>query len=115
VSPRPGWYADPDAPGQVRYWDGSAWTAHRALEPPSAPALVVSDQRTSSVGVVVAWLLTLVTAGYFLPWAITETRGKSNSVAIGLINLLLGWTIIGWVVALIMACGPHRRTVVRGW
>lgn len=23
-----GWYADPAVPGQLRYWDGSAWTGH---------------------------------------------------------------------------------------
>ena len=111
---RPGWYADPEAPGRVRYWDGAAWTDHQAPAPP-APPVLVSDQRTSGTGVVVSWVLTVLTAGYFLPWAIAETRGKSNSGSVGLVNFLLGWTIIGWVVALIMACGPHRQTVVRGY
>lgn len=26
--PEPGWYADPTRPGQVRWWDGSAWSDH---------------------------------------------------------------------------------------
>jgi uncharacterized RDD family membrane protein YckC len=34
--PPAGWYDDPDATGQLRWWDGSAWTERRA-EMPHAP------------------------------------------------------------------------------
>jgi hypothetical protein len=27
--PPAGWYADPEAPGHQRYWDGVRWTEHR--------------------------------------------------------------------------------------
>lgn len=74
--------------------------------------VVVTDQQTSSAGVVVSWVFTVLTLGYFLPWAIAETRGRSNSLAIGLLNFLLGWTLIGWIVALVMACGSHQRAVI---
>jgi len=34
-----GWYADPHAPGQLRWYDGAAWTAHTApTAPPNAYA-----------------------------------------------------------------------------
>jgi hypothetical protein len=39
---------------------------------------------------------------YFLPSIIGWN--KRNSTAIVVLNLLLGWTIIGWIVALVWAC-----------
>lgn len=35
----PGWYPDPWIPGGLRYWDGSVWTGHVALQvaPPKPP------------------------------------------------------------------------------
>lgn len=43
----------------------------------------------------------LLIALHFLPWIIALMRNHHNTVAIFLVNLLLGWTLIGWVVALI--------------
>jgi 4-hydroxybenzoate polyprenyltransferase len=48
-----------------------------------------------------AWLLAVLTAGYLVPWAIAVQREKSDVGAVFVINLLLGWTIIGWVWALV--------------
>jgi hypothetical protein len=31
----PGWYADPSAPGQIRWFDGRHWTAWRGTGPPT--------------------------------------------------------------------------------
>lgn len=55
------------------------------------------------VHLVIAWVCAILTLGYFLPWAISASRQKTNALAIGLLNLLLGWTIIGWIVALVMS------------
>ncbi|WP_110642444.1 superinfection immunity protein [Salinicola sp. CPA57] len=38
---------------------------------------------------------------YLLPTIIAAARHKRNVVAIGALNILLGWTLIGWVVALV--------------
>lgn len=73
-----------------------------------AGSVMVTDQRNFGGGTVaVAWVLAVLSAGYMLPWAIGITRGRSNSGAIGLLNLLLGWSFIGWVASLVMACQAH--------
>ena len=38
---------------------------------------------------------------YFLPFALAKYRKHRQSDAILLVNLLLGWTGLGWIVALI--------------
>lgn len=43
----------------------------------------------------------VLAAVYFLPTIIG--RKKRNSHAIGVLNLFLGWTVIGWIIALIWA------------
>ncbi len=40
---------------------------------------------------------------YFLPTIIASRRGLHERTAIALLNLFLGWTLIGWVIALIWA------------
>ena len=37
-TPLAGWYADPTVASQLRYWDGTTWTAHTAPATVSAPA-----------------------------------------------------------------------------
>ncbi|GAA2583508.1 DUF2510 domain-containing protein [Streptomyces lienomycini] len=34
MTPPPGWYPDPSAPHQERWWDGTAWTQHRRATAP---------------------------------------------------------------------------------
>jgi len=46
---------------------------------------------------------------YFLPTIIG--RNKSDAGLIFVVNLFLGWTVVGWVVALIWACAADTRPV----
>lgn len=46
-------------------------------------------------------LVVLIFAIYFLPTLIAFLRRHKNSLAIFLLNLLLGWTVLGWVVSLV--------------
>jgi len=49
---------------------------------------------------------------YPLPSLIAYLRGHRNFAGITCLNLLLGWTFIGWVVSLVWALtdGGPRRT-----
>lgn len=78
---------------------------HGATFPAVHMAAAHSPTRQASGALVaVAWVLTIITLLYLLPWAVAVTRAKSNHGAIALLNVLLGWTFIGWVAALVMAC-----------
>lgn len=80
------------------------------LVPYTAQPVILTDQEQPSTAVVViAWVLTVFTGLYLLPWAIAATRGKSDQAIILLINVLLGWTVIGWIAALIMSVLSHRQ------
>ncbi len=48
---------------------------------------------------------------YFLPTVIALARGHHNGFAIFLTNLLLGWTLIGWVIALIWSVTASERRI----
>ncbi|MEX5587074.1 superinfection immunity protein [Pseudomonas urmiensis] len=57
---------------------------------------------------------TAVTAAlfYFPPTIVAWIRQHPNRVSIFLLNLLLGWTVIGWFVALIWSASAIRRNRV---
>jgi len=40
---------------------------------------------------------------YFLPTIIARTRKRRNVTAIAALNFFLGWTVLGWVIALVWA------------
>lgn len=48
-------------------------------------------------------LLLIGAVAYLLPALIASQRKHANSTPICLVNILFGWTLLGWVVALIWA------------
>lgn len=55
---------------------------------------------------------------YFLPAIIAAVRHTHNAAGILLLNLFLGWTLIGWIVALVMALSSTPYSAYyyrRGW
>jgi len=57
-------------------------------------------------------VVVLLLAVYFAPTAIAVSRSHPHSASIFVINLFLGWSLIGWVVALAMSVSgfQQRRT-----
>jgi hypothetical protein len=50
---------------------------------------------------------------YFLPSIIALARSKRDILGIVLLNFFLGWTMIGWVVALVWALKTDYIVVAR--
>ena len=46
---------------------------------------------------------------YFLPSIIAVVRHHRNTMAIVLLNLFFGWTMLGWVIAMMMATWQSER------
>ncbi len=53
------------------------------------------------------------TVMYFLPSIIALARSKRDLLAIFLLNFFLGWSVIGWIVALVWAAKNDAPVVVR--
>jgi hypothetical protein len=74
---------------------------------PYQPALVTDQRRVGGLAVFGGIVLAVLTLFYMLPTSVAVWRGRSNAGAIAVLNLLLGWTFLGWLAALVMACMPH--------
>jgi hypothetical protein len=52
--------------------------------------------------------VTVILLLYFIPTIVAAMREHHQRGAIFVLNLLLGWTLLGWVVALVLACTATR-------
>jgi hypothetical protein len=57
--------------------------------------------------------LGLGTVMYFLPTIIAAIKSKRDTLAIFLLNFFLGWSVIGWIIALIWAAKSDIPATVR--
>lgn len=58
------------------------------------------------------FLMAMVTAAvYLLPTAVAVYRDCESRVWIVLLNIFLGWTIVGWIIALSWANGGKIRPI----
>ena len=73
---------------------------------------VENVDRSWTLTKIVAIVVAVLTAGYMAPWAVAAVRDVRHWGVFWL-NLLLGWTIIGWIWALVLALRSQRLVVTR--
>jgi fucose permease len=55
-------------------------------------------------------LMSILLVGYFLPWMVGKSRDIQHNGILFFINLLAGWTVVGWLACLIWAtCAQSRE------
>ena len=62
--------------------------------------------------VIAEWLTVLMPVfliGYLIPFFVAIGRRHRFSIAIGLINLFLGWTLLGWLAAMVWAVNRDTK------
>lgn len=64
----------------------------------------MNDITTAASG---ALYVTIMVALYFLPVLIAAGRSHRNFASIALLNLFTGWTLIGWLAALIWSASDN--------
>jgi len=75
----------------------------------------------ASAGGAAAGLVFLIVGAalYFIPGIIAQVRHVPNLGSVWIINIFLGWTFIGWIVALAMAARsqlPAQQVIIQqGW
>jgi hypothetical protein len=57
-------------------------------------------------------LLTIAAVAYFIPCIIALMRSHRNAMAIFVLNLLLGWSVLGWIIALVWAMTAAKKYAV---
>lgn len=60
-----------------------------------------------------AFYALVIVALYFLPTLVAWRRGHGSVLAIGLLNTLLGWTLLGWFWAMIWSLTGNVRAAAR--
>lgn len=97
----------------------SAWHVTSPAEqsvqqaPQKAPVQQEATVETNNlIDSIIHWLMIyfwVSVAIYFLPTMIAVLCQRRNTVAIAALNLLLGWTALGWIIALVWALCNDRK------
>ena len=59
--------------------------------------------------IMVLCLVGLLIVVYLMPLIIATSRNHKNATAISVLNVFLGWTFVGWVIALVWALTDQSK------
>lgn len=77
----------------------------------------IAAAQASAGGSFAALVLILLVSGigiacYLAPGIVASVRHVPNAGSVWIINVLLGWTLVGWAIALAMACRSRYQAVM---
>jgi Domain of unknown function (DUF4190)/Protein of unknown function (DUF2510) len=121
----PGWYADPQLPSQMRYWDGEAWTAsvapavgvagtdhgygygYGAMAPvaPSTNGFAIASLVCSIVGLAMCGVPGIlgVIFGHVARGQIRSSNGRETGEGLALAGLIIGYLWIAGILLVVVA------------
>ena len=85
---------------------GADKTMNQAMLEINSGSLILT---TVSSFILTVVLIALVLFVYFIPAFVAKKRNHLNKKAILILNIFLGWTFIGYVVALVWACTNQNK------
>lgn len=117
-----GWYPDPQAPGQQRYWDGTAWTTSASGSAAGAPGATGPTTSTKAIiGLVLAiisWPLCPIIAAipalilaHSSDKEIAASQGRVTGAGLNTATRIIAWlniavsVVAGVVIAVLTAIG----------
>ena len=74
-------------------------------------SLMFANTAGAGAGIAVVLFFIIGAGIYFIPTIVAYTRKVTNVGSVFVINFLLGWTLIGWAVALAMAVKTNMTQV----
>lgn len=62
--------------------------------------------------IIIVLAATVLLLSYFSPVFVALLRGHQNTLEIFILTLFFGWTLLGWIIALVWSFGDIRPRVV---